>query len=314
MTRVLVTVDTELAYGMHRKGLSPAENFDRFVLGSTPRGDVGLTYQAREFDRHGIKAVFFVEAMASAALGDDYLRRIVDVVLSHGHEVQLHVHPEWIQAMERSPVTGTGTMMRHFSLADQCVLIDVAANALVNAGAPVPTAFRAGAFGANEDTLAALSRAGMHYDSSLNAAMPQTCALVGTDPDSRPGGPAGTLDEVAVTCFEDRPGHLRPLQLCAVSAGEMQHVLTTLAVVDEPRAVVVAHSFELLDGARRFPSRRQVDRFRRLCEFLADRRESLVSAGFSGLARSSSPPRRVRSGIARTARRMVEQAIDRLVH
>jgi hypothetical protein len=63
--------------------------------------------------------------------------------------VQLHLHPEWLElAGDANPLAGrTGRNMHDFTESEQVELIVIAREFLVRAGAPVPTAFRAGHFG-----------------------------------------------------------------------------------------------------------------------------------------------------------------------
>ena len=60
--------------------------------------------------------------------------------------------------------------MADFSLDDQKRLLAVGRDLLTDAGAPPPTAFRAGNYGANDDTLRALATLGFTWDSSFNPA------------------------------------------------------------------------------------------------------------------------------------------------
>ena len=101
MTAVIYTVDTELSPMLHQRGLTPAENLNAAVLGLANGGEWGIGYQIERLNAHGLKGVFFVEALC-AYLGDaDILKRIVEPVLQGGHEVQLHLHTEWLPWIER---------------------------------------------------------------------------------------------------------------------------------------------------------------------------------------------------------------------
>ncbi len=75
--------------------------------------------------------------------------------------MQLHLHTEWLEFAPDSPVGGrTGQHIKDFTREDQAVLIEYGIARLVAAGAPRPTAFRAGNYGANDDTLRALALCG----------------------------------------------------------------------------------------------------------------------------------------------------------
>src|SRR5438132_10237031 len=66
------------------------------LYGTTDKGNFGLEYQIRIFDKYDLKANFFMEALAWDRLGHDSLQRAVELVLQHGHDIQLHVHTEWL--------------------------------------------------------------------------------------------------------------------------------------------------------------------------------------------------------------------------
>jgi predicted deacetylase len=59
--------------------------------------------------------------------------------------------------------------MRHFSLEDQTLLVAKGIEQLRACGVDNVHSFRAGGYGANVDTLHALARNGVRYDSSHNA-------------------------------------------------------------------------------------------------------------------------------------------------
>src|SRR5690348_12737509 len=97
MTEVLITIDTELSPAAHRRGVGAEENFACAMLGQVSDGEWGIKYQLGQFRAHGLKAVFFVEALSADIVGLDFLKRTIDPILSAGHEVQLHIHTEWLE-------------------------------------------------------------------------------------------------------------------------------------------------------------------------------------------------------------------------
>src|SRR6186997_3028918 len=95
---VLITIDTELwphSPCWRTEGL--AADFERDILGRTEHGDFGIDYQMDVFGQHGLRAVFLVEGLFAEVAGRAHLRDIVQAIDARGHEVQLHVHPEWLQ-------------------------------------------------------------------------------------------------------------------------------------------------------------------------------------------------------------------------
>ena len=318
MTSVLYTVDTELSPGLHRKGVAADENLKIGVLGSVSDGEWGIGYQMRRLNEHNLKGVFFVEALCSYVVGEDILKRIVGPILESGHEVQLHLHTEWLRWFGNDVLDGRqGSNISEFELPIQKRLLDLGLEALQRAGAPKPTAFRAGNYGANNDTLRALTGVGIRFDSSYNyAVLGGDCRVTAPAPIFTPQELEGVV-EVPITVFEDYPGHIRPLQLCAVSASEMRWAISESIERAWPTAVVVSHGFELLNATRTRSNPILLRRFDRLCSYLSEMSGRVRSVGFAELAadtRSDRQSAMLASNVLRTTHRTLEQAFGRLVY
>lgn len=215
-TPVFLTVDTELMWRHHIDGLDRAAIYDRSM---EPAG-VGVSYQLGMLARHGLKACFFVDPMPALIFGLEPTRRVVETILDAGQEVQLHLHPHWTGAKLGDGGTSFGRFeMVDYSRSEQYDLIVGATELLVAAGAPDPIAFRAGSYGANDDTLRALASLGFLYDSSHNGAEHPWPSAIGLPPGHISPVERHGLIEVPVTLIEDRPGALRNFQICALSAG-----------------------------------------------------------------------------------------------
>jgi peptidoglycan/xylan/chitin deacetylase (PgdA/CDA1 family) len=278
MTPVFLTVDTELAWRHHAAGLATPTLFQRSI---EPAG-VGIAYQLAVLARHQLKACFFVDPLPAALFGMEPMRRVVGAILAAGQEVQLHLHPNWTGA-----TVGDGGAAHakfeliDFSEAEQRNLIARARDLLIEAGAPMPVAFRAGSYGANDATLRALAALGFAYDSSHNGAehpWPSAIDLPATQiaPVRHQG-----LIEVPVTLIHDRPGSARNFQICALSGGEMAAALDHAAMQRHAAVTMVSHSFELANRAGTRPNAVHVKRFDALCALLAARRELLPTVHFA---------------------------------
>ncbi|MEO0499455.1 MAG: polysaccharide deacetylase family protein [Pseudomonadota bacterium] len=312
--QVLYTVDTELSLMMQLRGRTPEDNYRSAILGETSRGAFGIPHQLDRLDAHGLKGVFFVEALHTATIGDDMLKRIVDLIATRGHEVQLHCHIEWLWFHDGAMrLPREKQSLTHLTLAEQTELLGIAKTALERAGVR-PTAFRAGNYGANDETVKALASLGIEWDSSYNRTSADS--HIDVDPATiRPVLRDGVV-EVPVSWFMDRPGSARHAQLCAASAVEFAHALNRAHAAAHPLFTIVSHSFELLNRARTRPHPFVVRRFERLCEMLAAAPAATV--GFRDLdARELTrhgpvPP--IRSNLARTGLRMAEQAIGNFLY
>lgn len=310
---VLLTVDTELSPA---RSIATAGELAANIRGSyygAPTGDGGIPFQLAVLREHGLKGVFFVEALASVAIGDEPIRNIVQLIAADGHEVQLHTHVEWLRIAREKPLgNATWQYTRHYSEAEQIRIIALGKEILARCGAPNVNAFRAGGFAADNATLRALRANAIQFDSSYNYPyLGHECAI------DVPGMLVDTavvegIVEVPVTCFMDRPGHFRHTQVCACSFSELSSMLTQAHAAGFATFVIVCHSFELITRDRTRTDPIAVARFRKLCRFLADHRDRFRTVGFDGVDPTARPPKRpLKSSIWRTGARYVAQAVDR---
>ncbi|MFA5990182.1 MAG: hypothetical protein WC803_11345 [Sphingomonas sp.] len=312
--KVLITVDTELSAGNQLRGMSARANFESSVLGRCAAGDFGICWQMERLEAMGLCATYFVDPMPALVHGGQIIADIVGPILERGHEVQMHIHTEWLQWAKTSPVDGRlGRNIADFSYNDQLTLLTIARDLLEAAGAPRPIAFRAGNYGANEDSLKALAALGIAWDASVNPAyLGDTCQIL-ADPAQGGGAMRHAVALLPVAGLNDVPGHFRPAQICAISAAEMRAALHHAAATCHPAFVIVTHSFEMLTRDRARPNRAVTARFEEMCRNIS-RHTGLISTGFSALdpvALCAHPtnPARLGPNYLRTARRAAEQAL-----
>lgn len=317
MTVLYFTVDTEYSAGhFARNGKAGrAENFARSIAGKTPDGAAGIFYQMDVLERHGLKAVFFVDPMAALVWGVEAVADVVGPIVARGHDVQLHIHCEWLAfAGTANPVSGyTGRDIKSFALEEQCRLLDFARSILIAAGAPAPVAFRAGNYGANDDTLRALASIGMQFDSSHCPGIATSNCDISLGRDDRdPVFHCGVL-EVPVGCIAGPGGNLRHFQLTAISDFEILAALRHASSQGQPTTTLVSHSFELLSRDRRRINKVVKRRFSRMCSAL-ERMPDIETRTYA-----NRPPESVTVGAdyqplphnpIRTAWRYAEQALS----
>ncbi len=313
MLDVFFTVDVEVwCDGWKELDAKFARSFDRYVHGTTPTGQYGLPYQLAVMEDHGLEAVFFVEPLFSTRFGAQPLADIVGLVKQARQEIQLHLHTEWVDEAATpllDNVSEKRQHLRYFTRDEQTRLIAIGKDLLAQAGVDTVSAFRAGSFGFNLDTLRALADNGVFLDASYNA------TKMGPDSGLLPGVTVvepvewNGVFEVPMTVFQDGPRHLRHAQVTACSFAEMEGLLWSALHERRQAFVILFHNFELLDSARNAADRVVVSRFRRLCAFLDKNRDSFRMRGFDGLqpkpvARQPDP---LVSPIWKTAGRMFEQ-------
>lgn len=279
-TRVFLTVDTELMWRHHAAGL----DIDMIAERSLEPAGVGIGYQLRMLAEHDLKAVFFVDPMPAVAYGIDPIRRVVGAILEAGQEVQLHLHPNWAAASAEDRTKHASFELIDFTLAEQRELIRAASDLLVAAGAQRPVAFRSGSYSASDDTLTALAELGFRYDSSHNGSEHPWPSAIGLPQRQVAPTEHRGIIELPVTLIEDKRGHLRHFQICALSTTEMRDALDHAVRADHVAATIVSHGFELANRAGTRPNAVHVHRFEALCRMLAERRGALVTSHFTGLS------------------------------
>jgi hypothetical protein len=315
MFDVLLTVDTEFRPATASREQA-RDHFARCVLGRHRQGAHGIGYQIEVLNAHGLKGVFFVEALHAAVLGDELLARTIDLVRSAGHEVQLRIHPEWLVAWPNNPFgVRQGRNMCDLDEDIQTGLVELGLEAMARCGEHGIRAFRAGNHAANETTLRALERVGIACDSSY---LQPTIAPEGAmriDPPLESPARIGGVWEVPVTHFHVHRQHVRPLRIAACSFAEMEAVLTTARIAGRRNAVVTCYSHELMNPSRTRPDPVIVNRFGQLCRFLEARAsQGFRTTGFDGLSlvETDAQALPIRSNPVRTGARMAEQMVSRL--
>ena len=304
-TRVLLTVDTEIAWRHQAAGLSWQEALARSY---DPAG-VGVPFQLRMLAEHGLSACFFVDPMPALIHGLEPIRQMVGPILNAGQEVQLHLHPFWA-ALARDGAAAEHRELAELTADEQQDLIEQARDLLIAAGAPPPTAFRAGSYAANADTLRTLPALGIRYDSSHTGSHHPHPSALPLAPGQVAPVELGGIVEVPVSQIEASPGRLRHLPVCALSLDEMIGAIDHARRWRHPLVTIVSHSFELAtrDGLRVNEIARR--RFVSLCEWLCAHSERVPTASFADLTDLplGAPARPMQGRPLQVARRVVEQA------
>lgn len=294
-TNVFITVDTEHSIGgaFADPALKPVGN-DRRIYGRIGGREYGIGLIMDIADRYGLKITFFVEVFNKYFFGEGETREVVETILRRGHDVQLHLHPNYLNfTLENPRELRYSDLTGDYPLERQIDMLGEAKQTLESHGAPRVTAFRAGCFGANADTLKALAKNDFLIDSSYNGAfLGGPCRMPDwgiNDLMERDG-----IYEFPVTNFREATGlrsaRRMPLDINGVSFEEMHHVLEACRN-DGPRQVtVILHSFSFVRAYdvqyRRMQARTHVvRRFEKLCRFLAENPAHFAVRTFGGLRR-----------------------------
>lgn len=321
MTKVYITIDTEYsaALAIAAAGGGQAQNYAASIACETQAGGVGIEYQMDVMDELGLKGVFFVDPLPALLWGTQAIADIVQPIVRRGHDVQLHAHTEWLEiAGERSFLANrTGRNMADFSYDDQVEILRYGRRILIEAGAPAPVAFRAGNYGANDDTLRALRYAGLTFDTSHSPAIPGGACAISLGPQNRSTVHHAGAIEVPVGCIQSFGASLRHAQVTALSAWELLAAVRMARNAGSDSFTVVSHSFELLSRDRSAINRIVKPRFESFCAGIA-RMEGVTTGTYA-----SDPPQVPRPGgprpvlphsEVRTGLRMAEQLAGNILY
>lgn len=315
--RLILSFDVEIwCNGWNRLDEEFPRAFERYVYGHSRSEGGALPKTLEVLRRNGLKAVFFVEPLFAARFGVQHLRKIVELIGSNDQQIELHLHSEWADEIVPRPlphVDGKRQHLQQLSFADQLTLIRTGLELLAEAGARGVTAFRAGSFGANGDTLRAVEAAGLTFDSSINAASHISVPDLRDTVDLFQPSRIGDLMSLPLTVFRDGLGRLRPAQIGSCSFSELRQVIDTAIDKSWPAVVMLSHNFEMLRPGSTKIDPIVLDRFERLCAYAAARKELTTPTGnvLESIAPAPDGIQPPRTALAGTMRRFAEQLVRR---
>lgn len=292
--------------------------FRRYVYGPAPGRTGALPINLKILQDNDLKAVFFVEPLFSFYFGLAPLQELVGLIQEAGQEIQLHIHPEWLDELDEPllPPRPKTQFLHSFTLAEQMTLLNLAANRLTEAGAPRPTAFRSGNYSINRDTLKALHNTGFTVDSSINSSYSASYPYPNDTPSrlfhcSKIEG----IAEFPVTQFLGGFGKQRHMQIAACSAQELIQALSHAHDLGLPAATLVSHNFELLTANKMKENKILIRRFEKLCHWLGNHSDQFVCGSFDPAGLSDPPPawQWPRASITATLTRYTEQLAQYLL-
>lgn len=282
--KVFLTFDVEIWCGAWTDldARFPA-SYRRYIYGESAYGQYALPKTLEILKQFNLHGTFFVEPLFAARFGRQYLDTIVKMIRNDGHEIQLHLHPEWTDEIAPPLIRNSTKKRQHLSYYtkdEQARLIRAGLGLLKDAGANPISAFRAGSFAANRDTFSALEENDIIYDSSLNRSIPISCPDIGAQRENPAPFHLGNIQEYPMTVFVDGLGKLRHAQVGACSAAEMRDALVAAHSAGYENFVILSHNFEMLKPASSEPDSIVVKRFLRLCEFLNKHDDKFAVTGF----------------------------------
>ena len=155
MPRVIVTIDTEIG----EVGRYLENSFEYFIEGKVDGREIGYRSIIDKLNEYGGAGEFFVDVYPYRKLGERKFSDLCKTILDRGHNVQLHTHPA-MAFDEKRP------NLHQYSLNEQIEVIEHGLEKIVEWSGSKPIAHRAGMYGINKDTFAALAEASIFYDCS----------------------------------------------------------------------------------------------------------------------------------------------------
>lgn len=319
MTRLMnvyLTVDTEIwCDGWNNIDAKFPAAFKKYIYGETNSGNYGLPFQLKLLKEYNLKAVFFVEPLFASRFGIQPLQEIVQLIQEYGQSVELHLHTEWADESKQTifpHIKEKREHIKYFSQAEQSDLIALGKDLLKQAGCANINAFRAGTFGANNDTLVAIENNKIAIDSSYNICMHQ-CEIKVFDDIQQPIKYAGIV-EAPMSTFKDGAGQRRHVQLTACSYSELRNSMQQAQEYQWNDFVLLSHSSELLNSACDKQDKVVTKRFEKLCAFLANNTDRFKTSHFEELQVNSngSQVKSLSLGLLPTIQRYYEQSLRRI--
>ena len=272
-TKTLITIDTEFSIGGHfeNNNLKPV-SAERHIYCKIGGKEYGINLIMDILERYSHRGVFFVETEARFYFGEREILNIIESILNRGHEVQLHVHPNFDSFLRKKRLPDD---MRTYSIDEQVNIIGDALAFLSSYGIDSILAYRCGGFYCNLDTIEALRRNNIRYSSNYNIAFPN-CDYVRKFRLRNDIFCIAGVFEVPITCYREFPIRKRwnSLQVGAASFEEIEKSMFHYFCQGVKVVTIITHPFEFvrsgdLQYSKMSPKRFVAKRFENICRFLA---------------------------------------------
>jgi len=153
MQKILISIDTEV----------PAGNIESLIYGRIKNGkEYGIRYLMKLFDKYNAKGLFFVDLAEAWDYGEEGISEVVNVIIEYGHDVGVHLHPDHMSDRNKR-------YLWQYSYDEQYEMISKCTELYSKITGKVPLSFRAGRYGANDETIKILENLGYKYDMSYFA-------------------------------------------------------------------------------------------------------------------------------------------------
>ncbi len=235
MKNVLLTIDTE--------GPRGSDPVLYQIWGKVGDNYYGIPKIIEMCDKHNATGLFFVDFAEVYDYGYDKIKEVVDYILNKGHDVGVHIHPHHLPNENRH-------FLWEYSYEEQYNIIEKCTEIYERIVGKKPLSFRAGKYGANNDTLEILSKLGYKYDFSEFYSQ-KWC---GIEPHFSYALPQKYLDlvEIPVTVFQSLSlgniySRYDKLEVTE-NPNEIVHILNQYSKTENEEIIVLfLHSFSFLN-------------------------------------------------------------------
>lgn len=149
---VLISIDTE--------GPTGSDPVKHMIYGEVSDGTrCGIDMLMDVFDKYHVKGLFFVDMAEAWDYGQDKVLGVVSHIKDRGHDVGMHIHPDHMADKNRR-------YLWQYTLDEQKEIIGKCTELYQNTFHEHPLYFRAGRYGADNNTLDIISSIGYKYDFS----------------------------------------------------------------------------------------------------------------------------------------------------
>lgn len=324
---VFITVDAEHSIGgaFSDPTLNPVGN-DKRIFGKIGNKEYGIPLIIEIARRYDLPLTFFVEVFSKSYFGEDETKKVCDYILDKGYEIQLHLHPLFLNFGRPNPKElFYEATINSYNEDTQAEMIEAGKDILIRYGVKDPIAFRAGGFAADLNTLIALRRNGILIDSSYNRRyLGFPCKLNTLDINDL-YKVMGVL-ELPITNFIEFSwlgGRPKPLDINGVSFYEIKRVLEMAPICELFNITILMHSFSFIHNSdvqywKVRPRWGVIRRFEKLCEYLNNNKEIFNVRTIGSLIQENlivvnkSPNVMPRLPFLLSMVRLIEQAKERL--
>ena len=243
MNYLIPTIDVEALRSLSRLG-----DFDQLILGKIGKENYGTIKIAEIIKKYGGSGTFYID-FAEKDHGIDKLKLLSEEIMELGSDVQLHIHPQFLGDKNRY-------LMNHYTKEEQSSLIDQCIDIFAQCTGENPLSFRAGGYGADDNTIDLLREKGIRIDSSFFVGH-KWCKI--NDMPINRISEHNSLIELPVTVFENRISYrllgmklrsksmIKKLDIDGCSKVELEKGFNSLKRSGVRIIILFLHSFSLFN-------------------------------------------------------------------